>query len=529
MIVMVAVVSLALVAGLFVTWRVLAQPAEQAPAETPKLLEAAAPPVCAGRPVTAPRQLRGMWLTTISNRDWPSKPGLDEATIKAEYRSWLDLAQRMNHNAIFVHVRPSGDAFWPSEFAPWSQWLTGRADGASPGWDPMAFMVAETHARNMEFHAWFNPYKAGQTGTVAGLPPGHQLHKQPDWAISYPANPSSARVYFNPGIPEARRFVEDSILEVVTKYDVDGIHFDDFFYPYPSGSEQFPDEATFARYGSGESKDDWRRQNVNVFVQEMHTRIKQAKPWVKFGISPFGIWRNKTTDSRGSATRGLQSYDAIYADTRRWVTEGWLDYIVPQLYWHIGFDVANYAELLPWWSKLVTGTNVQLYIGQADYRVGQNGAWSDPAELDRQLALNRDYAVSGSVHFSASQVRANKLGGAMRYRDAHYQSPALVAPMPHLPGVRPRAPILTGAQRLDGNVKLTWRADGELPTSRHGIYRVELSGDGPAQLIASVAGGAGLRTWTDAAAAPEKKYAYCVTTLDRLWNESPASAEQAAT
>jgi uncharacterized lipoprotein YddW (UPF0748 family) len=490
-----------------------------------RLLAQVPPPTCGGRETTAPRQLRGMWLTTVSNRDWPSKPGLDEATVKAEYKGWLDLAQKMNHNAIFVHVRPSGDSFWPSQYAPWSHWLTGRTDGQSPGWDPMAFMVAETHARNLEFHAWFNPYKAGQAGTVDGLAPNHPIRGHPDWAVSYPSSPTAARVYYNPGLPDARRFVEDSILEVARKYDVDGIHFDDFFYPYPSGGEDFPDAAAFAKYGGGASKDDWRRQNVNLFVQEMHTRIKQIKPWVKFGISPFGIWRNQRTDSRGSATRGLQSYDVIYADTRLWVQQGWLDYIVPQLYWHIGFDVADYAVLLPWWSTLVSGTSVQLYIGQADYRIGQGGAWADPATLDRQLALNKEFKASGSIHFSARHLRDDPLGAVSRYRDAHYPGPALVPAMPQLPGVRPQPPAIKSIQRGDRGVTLEWRADGHLVPSRHAVYRADLSGQGPAQLVASMPAGSGVRTWVDATAVPGKPYAYCVTTLDRLWNESAASAD----
>jgi uncharacterized lipoprotein YddW (UPF0748 family) len=492
-----------------------------------RLLEPAPAPTCAGRKTTADRQLRAMWLTTVSNIDWPSRPGLDAEAVKAEYRGWLDLAQRLNHNAVFVHVRPSGDAFWQSEFAPWSQWLTGRTDGQSPGWDPMAFMVTETHARNMEFHAWFNPYKASQAGRLADLPPNHPLRQHPDWAVTYPASPPAARLYYNPGVPEARVFVEDSILEAVTRYDIDGVHFDDFFYPYPSGNQDFPDQATYARYGAGASKDDWRRQNVNLFVQEMNARIKELKPWVKFGISPFGIWRNQATDRRGSATSGLQSYDAIYADTRLWVRKGWLDYVVPQLYWHIGFAKADYAKLLPWWSSVVQGTSVQLYIGQADYRVGEAGAWRDPGLLDRQLALNRRYPVSGSIHFSATQVRADKLGSVSRYRAAHYAAPALVPAMTHLPGVRPPAPVVTEAHRnRTGAVTVAWQADH---AARHAVYRVDLTTEAPAELVGTV--GEGSRAWADTAAvgqAPRRRYAYCVTGLDRLWNEGPASIAHVA-
>jgi uncharacterized lipoprotein YddW (UPF0748 family) len=305
----VGLLATVLVAALLVTVEALFEPVP-APARAsnaPRLLDPAPPPMCAGRTTTEPRQLRGMWLTTVSNRDFPSRQGLDAATIQEEYRGWLDVAQRMNHNAVFVHVRPSGDAFWPSDYVLWSEWLTGRRDGTSPGWDPMAFMVAETHARNMEFHAWFNPYKASQSGNVADLPLNHPLARHPEWAVSYPQGSKSARLYYNPGIPEARRYVEDSILEPVRKYDIDGVHFDDFFYPYPAPKKDFLDQQAFGQYGEGMTKADWRRQNVNLFVREMNERIKEIKPWVKFGISPFGIWRNQSSDSKGSATRGLES------------------------------------------------------------------------------------------------------------------------------------------------------------------------------------------------------------------------------
>ena len=379
---------------------------------------------CAPARLIAPRELRGMWLTTVSNSDWPSKPGLPEAQVKQEYLAWLDLAVKLNHNAIFVHVRPSGDAFWPSQYAPWSYWLTGSKLGADPGWDPMPFMVSEAHKRGLEFHAWFNPYKASQEDAIAKLPPNHPLRAHPDWAITYPLTGNGRRLYYDPGIPEARTFVEDSILEVVSKYDIDGVHFDDFFYPYPAKGQAFPDTKSYAIYGGGAKLADWRRTNVNLLVQEMDKRIKTIKPWVKFGISPFGIWRNADTDARGSKTNGLQSYDAIYADTRKWVQEGWLDYIVPQLYWNIGFEVADYAILLKWWTNLTKGTKVQLYIGQADYRIGQSGAWKDPTQLDQQIALNQAAGVPGSVHFTAGDLLADRLGAVTTYRNARNATPA---------------------------------------------------------------------------------------------------------
>jgi uncharacterized lipoprotein YddW (UPF0748 family) len=477
---------------------------------------------CDGVPTTARRELRGMWITTVNHIDWPSRPGLSAQEIKAEYLGWLDLAQKRHHNAVFVHVRPSGDALWPSKYAPWSEWLTGQR-GKDPGFDVLSWIVEETHARNLEFHAWFNPYRGGQPAPagagpdIGKLAADHPLRRHRDWAVVYPVKAAGSRLYFNPGIPQARAFVEDSILEAVRRYDIDGVHFDDFFYPYPTAGQDFPDDAAFARYGKGfASRAEWRRNNVNTLVREMSERIKAVKPWVKFGISPFGIWRNARTDPAGSPTRGLQAFDDIYADTRLWVRQQWLDYIVPQLYWHIGFDIADYAKLLPWWTRVVKGTRVQLYIGQADYRVGEKGAWSDPGQLQRQLALNRRYQVAGSVHFSATSVRADRLGSASRYAGAHYGGPALIPTMAHLPTESLPAPVVLRAHRAAGGaVTLAWRGSA----TAYAVYRS--TGSAAALIATTRATGAGEQTWTDPRAGTG---AYCVTALDRSWNEGPASA-----
>ncbi|MFF5084926.1 glycoside hydrolase family 10 protein [Actinoplanes sp. NPDC000266] len=474
---------------------------------------------CGVYPTKATRELRGMWLTTVTNIDFPSKRGLSEAQVKAEYQGWLDVAVAQRHNAIFVHVRPSGDAFWPSEYAPWSEWLTGKRDGKSPGWDPMAYMVDEAHKRNLEFHAWFNPYRGTQPGPVGPgadfrkLAPNHPLIQHSQWAIAFPKG-KAGRLYFDPGIPEARKFVEDSMLEAVEKYDVDGVHFDDFFYPYPVAGQDFPDDASYAKYGAGRSRADWRRDNVNTLVREMNTRIKELKPWVKFGISPFGIWRNKSTDPTGSDSKGLEAYDAIYADTRKWVQQGWLDYIVPQLYWTIGFDKADYAKLLPWWADVVKGSKVQLYIGMADYRVGEEGDWSDPAQLDRQLAMNDEYGVLGQVHFSAKQIRGDRLGAVTRYRDKHYAAPALVPVMKQLPASPPPAPSLTGAKRADdGSVHFQAQSSG----TSWALYRVNGK---TADLVATGRGG----TEVVDPAPPSGPVTYCLAGVDRSGNEGGVSA-----
>ncbi|MEU7905537.1 family 10 glycosylhydrolase [Actinoplanes sp. NPDC049118] len=479
---------------------------------------------CGTMPVRAARELRGMWLTTVMNIDWPSRPGLSKEKVQAEYRAWLDLAVSMRHNAIFVHVRPSGDAFWESKYAPWSEWLTGRRDGRSPGWDPMEFMVAEAHARNLEFHAWFNPYRGTQPGPsgpgadFGKLAPGHPLLKHRDWAISYPDG-ARARLYFDPGNPDARRFVEDAMLEAVQRYDVDGVHFDDFFYPYPEGGgHEFKDDASFARRADkSQSRGDWRRANVDTLVREMSERIRQLKPWVKFGISPFGIWRNSGTDKAGSDTHGLESYDAIYADTRKWVREKWLDYVVPQLYWAIGFDRADYAKVLPWWSELVKGTGVQLYIGQGDYRVGEKGPWRQPDQLDRQLTLNDRHGVQGSVHFSAKQIRRDKLGAVSRYRDHHYAAPALLPTMSRLPGRPPAAPRLVAAREAGGTVELDWQPGPGAEPASWALYRVD---GAAANLVATGRAGAKVAD----PAPPAGGAAYCLSGLDRSGNEGPVSA-----
>lgn len=499
---------------------------------------------CPTNPATPKRQLRGIWIASVTNIDWPSRSGLDEQTLKAEYGAWLDLAQRENFNALFVQIRPAADAFWPSPYEPWSEWLSG-AQGKDPGWDPLAWLVEETHRRNIEFHAWFNPYRASMPAPSAGpdinkLAPGHPLRAHPDWAVAYPVNAAGSRLYYNPGIPEVRHFVEDAIMDAVTRYDIDGVHFDDYYYPYPAAGQDFGDDATYAQYGAGfASKADWRRSNIDLFVQEMNQRIHAAKPWVKFGVSPFGIWRNRAADPLGSDTNGTQSYDANFADTRRWVKENWLDYVVPQVYWNIGFAVADYAKLVPWWSDVVTGTQVQLYVGQADYKIataGQPAAWFDPAEMSRHLTFNETYDVSGDVHFSGVQVRADRLGAVTGYVAEHQSRPALIPTMPQLPSKPLQFPVITHADRSDsGTVNLHWHDTAEgVPfgdVTSYAVYRFDGQVDADAcdfadatHLIATLRRTGGReQAFADATALPGTAYTYYVTALDRLWNESSPS------
>jgi uncharacterized lipoprotein YddW (UPF0748 family) len=479
---------------------------------------------CGGRPVDAPRDLRAMWLTTVNNIDWPSRPGMSEDEVKQEYLGWLDLAQKYHHNAIFVHIRPSGDAFWPSPYAPWSQWLTGKTDGSSPGWDPLQWAVTETHKRNIEFHAWFNPYRGDQPAPLGPgadltkLAPDHPLLQHPEWRVVYPQGTKTSRLYFDPGIPAARKFVEDSMLDAVARYDIDAVDFDDFFYPYPEGAKQdFNDAASYAEYGHGQNKADWRRDNVNTMVREMSERIKALKPWVKFGISPFGIWRNNTTDPAGSATHGLQSYDDIYADTRTWVKQHWVDYIMPQLYWTIGNPPADYAVLIEWWSKLVAGSGVQLYVAHGDYRVGEPGAWSDPAELGRQFALDQRYQVQGNVDFSAMSIRNDALGAISRSSSTYFGTPALLPQMARLPVDTPAVPSITTV-RADGDaVTVSWRPGRGTAATSYAVYRLDPGAD-TAHLVGSVRD----QSFVDHGAPAGSQY--CVSGLDRSANQGRLSA-----
>ncbi len=507
---------------------------------------------CVTDPATPKRQFRAMWIASVTNIDWPTKDSWTApdrvAAQKAEYLGWLDLAERLNHNAVVVQIRPTADAFWPSPHEPWSEYLTGER-GKDPGWDPLAFVVEEAHKRNLEFHAWFNPYRvsmpapSGAGADISKLAPDHPAREHPDWVFAYPpAGVAGSRLYYNPGIPAVREFVQTAMLDAVKRYDVDGVHFDDYFYPYPSGTHQVPDDATFAEYNRGfTDKADWRRDNINLLVQEMNAKVKAVKPWVKFGVSPFGIWRNKSVDPLGSDTTGSQSYDIISADTRKWIKEEWIDYVVPQLYWYIGqYPAADYARLVPWWAEQVRGTRVQLYIGQADYKSGDpvyGSFWMNPRELSDHLTLNRQYPeVLGNVHFSAVQVRANRLGATDIYAGEHYSRPALVPTMSHLPAKPLLMPVVTGASRQDDGVHLRWLqpADGVGPlgtATSYAIYRfdgLKLAGRcdvaDAAHLVDTVRATPGAaQSWVDTTAVAGKRYTYYVTALDRLANESPLS------
>ncbi|MEU6949372.1 family 10 glycosylhydrolase [Streptomyces sp. NPDC046316] len=371
-------------------------------------------------------EFRGMWMATVFNVDWPSTPGLTPGRQRAELHAHLDMAVERRLNAVILQVRPSADALWPSPHEPWAECLTG-VQGRDPGWDPLGTAVEEAHRRGLELHAWFNPYRVANHTDPTRLTPTHPARRNPEWIVPY-----GGKLYYNPGLPEVRRFVQDAMLDAVRRYDIDAVHWDDYFYPYPVDGEVFDDDDAYARYGGNfTSRASWRRNNIDLLVSEMSARIKEVDSPPAFGISPFGIWRNAATDPAGSDTpEGLQSYDDLFADTRKWIREGWIDHVVPQLYWHIGFAEADYATLVPWWEAVVRNTGVRLYIGEALFKCGdpdQPAAWQDPDELSRHLTLAaRHPGVAGHCFFSATQVTADRIGAMAAVVADHY--PTAVPP-----------------------------------------------------------------------------------------------------
>ncbi|WP_415948700.1 glycoside hydrolase family 10 protein [Streptomyces sp. KLOTTS4A1] len=370
----------------------------------------------------APRntEFRGMWIATVGNRDWPSASGLSANAQRAELLAQLDEAVHRRLTAVILQVRPTADALWPSGHEPWSAYL-GGAQGKDPGWDPLGTAVAEAHRRGLELHAWFNPYRVANHTDPSRLTAGHPARRHPEWLVPY-----AGRLYYNPGLPEVRAFVQKAMLDAVEKYPVDAVHWDDYFYPYPVAGEVFDDDAAFERHGTGfADRAAWRRDNTDRLVREMAAAIPGVRAGVRFGISPFGVWRNRATDPRGSDTSaGVETYDHLHADVRTWVRRGWIDYVVPQLYWNIGFPAADYARLVPWWADLVEGTDVDLYAGEALYKVAdpaQPAAWQDPAELSRHLTYAADFPqVRGHVFFAAREMAADPIAAVTRMVAEHY-------------------------------------------------------------------------------------------------------------
>jgi uncharacterized lipoprotein YddW (UPF0748 family) len=374
-------------------------------------------------------EFRGVWIATVDNTDWPAKGMVDPTNQKAEFIRQLDLHKKNGMNAVIVQVRPAADAFYPSPYEPWSQWLTGvQGRPPSPYYDPLQFMINETHKRGMEFHAWCNPYRADFQIGKSSIAANHITRIHPEWFLTY-----GDKKYFDPSNKEAQQFVVKVVSDIVKRYDVDAIHMDDYFYPYRIAGREFPDEASYRKSGTRLSKDDWRRSNVDSIIAMLSRAIKKEKPWVKFGISPFCVWRNKDQDPDGSDSKAAQTnYDDLYANILLWLKQGWIDYVAPQLYLEIGNGKIPYEKLLDWWSKHTYGR--QCYIGIGIYRAGSNTAWRDVTQVPRQLeALRSTPNVQGAIFYSSTSFDRNPNGWNDSLRNNYYKQPALIPPMDWLP------------------------------------------------------------------------------------------------
>jgi uncharacterized lipoprotein YddW (UPF0748 family) len=382
------------------------------------------------REIHPKNEFRAVWIATVVNIDWPKTSTDSVEKQKTDFIEILDTYQRLNYNAVIVQVRSVGDAIYPTILAPWSRYLTGKEGKAPiPNYDALEWMIAEAHARGFEFHAWLNPYRATFDLKTDTLSPNHDYYKHPEWMIEY-----GGKYYYNPALPEVQQHLNLIVEEVVIKYDIDAIHFDDYFYPYKIKGIEFNDLASYQKYGNGLSLADWRRLNVTTFVKDISFNIKKLKPWVQFGISPFGVWRNKSVDPKGSDTQsGQTNYDDLFADPMDWMNHNWIDYIVPQLYWSIDHRTASYAKLMKWWSEN-TPNNTALYIGNSTYKIKADSDkhWNNKFEIPNQIDLTRSYPnVQGNGFFSAKWFLNKNQDVVKLLKEEQYKYPALPLPVPN--------------------------------------------------------------------------------------------------
>lgn len=478
------------------------------------------------------REFRGAWLHVIGQSQYQNKT---TKQAKAYISDQLDKLQAAGCNAVIFQVRPTADAMYVSELEPWSAWLTGkRGKAPDPLWDPMLYTLEEAHRRGMEFHAWLNPYRVTSSSKEV-LPSGHDIYKHPERYVKF-----NGQTFFNPAYQENRDFICSVVEDIVRRYDVDAIHIDDYFYPYPANGKRFNDDgASYARFGDGMERNAWRRHNVDLLIEQLYATIHDAKPWVRFGVSPFGIWRNKSSDPRGSQSSGLQNYDDLYADVLLWAQKGWVDYVVPQLYWSLDLKAAPSRHLASWWDRALKGTGVKLFIGQDTKRTMDSAdpGNHDSNELDTKVRLSRKLAnVDGNVWWHGYWVTGNYKGVADSLA-LKYQSTIALPPAFGDPQVRPEKIKGLRVERRQGKTFLTWEpehiGDKEKSTDRvrYVVYQFfpgEASDDisDPQTIIALTPYNTVLIS-DDADPASISGMTFAVTALDRLNRESlPARLKQ---
>jgi uncharacterized lipoprotein YddW (UPF0748 family) len=413
-------------------------------------------------------EFRAVWIATVDNIDWPSKGNFNTENQKAEFIRQLDMHKRNGINAVIVQVRPAADAFYPSPYEPWSEWLTGK-QGQPPSvyYDPLQFMIDETHKRGMEFHAWCNPYRAIFKIGQSSISSTHITRIHPEWFLTY-----GDTKYFDPGNKDVQQYVTSVIRDIVARYDVDALHFDDYFYPYRIPGREFPDNISFGKYGNGMSREDWRRSNVDSIIVMLNRTIKDEKKYCKFGISPFGVWRNKSQDVDGSDTRaGQTNYDDLYADILLWLKKGWIDYVAPQIYWEFEQKNAPYGILLDWWSK--HSYDRHCYIGLGIYKAGTNPAWRDRTQLPRQIeSLRQTSNIQGMIFFSSTTFQRNPNGWNDSLQNNYYKYPALIPPMNWIDSTKPTAPVINTEYNKDSLLTIVMQQGSSTDDLRgYGIYK----------------------------------------------------------
>ncbi len=481
------------------------------------------------------REFRAAWIATVMNIDWPSKAALPSHLQKEEFIRIINMHQKNGINAIIFQVSPSADAFYPSDLLPWSQWLTGKS-GLEPDelYDPVQFMIDECHKRNIEFHAWFNPYRV-KVSLKTEMSSKHASVKYPQLMLEY-----GGKMYYDPGYQKTREIVTNAVLELVHKYDVDGVHFDDYFYPYKIAGEEFPDSVSFKAEKRGfadNQKDDWRRENVDLIIELLHDSIKAAKPWVKFGISPFGVWRNKSNDASGSDTKaGVTNYGDLYADIMLWLKNDWIDYIMPQVYWERGKSNADFDKVVDWWSTNNYGKPV--FIGHGIYKTDPNSdieAWKNVSEIPSQIQFVRTYPeMGGSAFYNTSAFAENKLGVVDLIKKELYKYPALVPTMPLIDSILPQAPVNLKLQKIKKQKNkrlLTWESylatDEMDKVSYYAVYKFDGEFIGTIEKVENIlliTKENKLEVDIQKSLFKRKKTMYVITAFDRMHNESKPSS-----
>ena len=455
------------------------------------------------------REFRGAWIQCVNGQF----KGIGTKTMQETLTYQLDELQKDGCNVIIFQVRPECDALYQSALEPWSYYLTGQQGLApQPYWDPLAWMVEQCHKRGMELHAWINPYRA-KTKVAHANAVNHVVSQHPERCFEY-----DGLTLLNPALKENRDYICQVVTDILERYDVDGLHIDDYFYPYPTPGINIPDDAYFRANPQGfTDKDDWRRNNVNLFIEQLWATIRTVKPWVKFGVSPFGIYRNEKSDPNGSKTNGLQNYDQLYADVLLWVKNGWVDYCVPQIYWEIGNKVADYDELIHWWDKYCTKTT--LVIGEDVERTVKFN------QMARKMVLHAELPnVKGTVLWYAKAVVDNVGNYGTRLRELYWRNPALQPAMKHIDNKAPKKPRKVQAVDIEGQKVLFWTAPkGEGwkdAAASYVVYRFnqgdKVTVDDASKIVAITSD----THYEMPRETPGTKCTYAVTALDRMQNES---------